>query len=435
MTAGKPQPRPPARLRTAQPLARTDSPATTAEASPPAAKAAKVPAAKVPAKPRAAAPPPPPRQDAARATATPTAGPPPVAAASALAATASTVPLGDEDGAEPRRGYSFLLFQATPAWAVSMGVHFVLLIALALWPLAQMVEQSREIVLLPDDAQEEPAVFEPMKFEVQDLDVQEISTESFASGDIGMANLGSPAEFVPSTSMVGMASMENVGDDIGLLFGEDGKGMADVGAGYGGAQFFGVKAGGRKFVFIVDSSKSMGGGKFDAARYELTQAVRRLSEDQLFYVIFFDWDANRLRLGEWNQRLGRWSPNDEPEERAVLASNENKAHVEQWMETVELELKTLVLESFEHAMEMYPDAIYVLTDGRFGDTKRVEKYLAENNYIVDEFGNKQPKVIIHTVGFYNRDGEAVLEKMAKDYGGTYRFVPDPREKPGMKKKK
>ena len=34
-------------------------------------------------------------------------------------------------------------------------------------------------------------------------------------------------------------------------------------------------------------------------------------------------------------------------------------------------------------------------------------------------------MIIHTVGFYNRDGEPVLKKMADDYGGTYRFVPQP----------
>jgi hypothetical protein len=227
--------------------------------------------------------------------------------------------------------------------------------------------------------------------------------------------------------------MDNFGEDIGLLFGENGQGMADVGAGYGGAEFFGVKAGGRKFVFIVDSSKSMGGGKFEAACYELAQAVRRLDEDQLFYVIFFDWDANRLRLGKWDPRTRTWTPNEEPEDRAVLATEENKAQVEAWMQTVELELKTLVLESFQYAMGMYPDAIYVLTDGRFGDTKKVEKYLAENNYILDEQGEKKPKVVIHTVGFYNREGEPVLKKMAKDFGGTYRFVPDPKE--GRKKKK
>jgi hypothetical protein len=84
-----------------------------------------------------------------------------------------------------------------------------------------------------------------------------------------------------------------------------------------------------------------------------------------------------------------------------------------------------VLESVKKAMEMYPDAIYILTDGKFGDTRQVERYLDENNYSQDEQGNKAPKIVIHTVGFYNRDGEPVLKKMADNFGGTYRFVPKP----------
>lgn len=306
-----------------------------------------------------------------------------------------------------------------------MIVHAALLIVLALWHLRPPVEDLRKIVMLGEESKlEELDLFEPTKIEVQELEVQEVSSQAFAAGDIGMANFGAP-QLVTAMTAVDMAAFNPTVGEIGQLFGAEGKGLADTGSGYGGAQFFGVKAGGRKFVFIVDSSLSMRKGKFDAARVELEQAVRRLTEDQLFYVMFFDWDSNRLRLGQWDRQRRNWTANAEPEERAVFATNENKAHVEEWMKTVELELKTLVYDSVVTALEMYPDAIYILTDGKFGDTAKVERYLAQNNYIHDEQGDKRAKIIIHTVGFYSRDGEPVLKKMADDYGGTYRFVAEP----------
>lgn len=322
-----------------------------------------------------------------------------------------------------------MLFNVTPGWLVSMAAHAVLLIVLALFHVTGAAKRVQEIVLLDDDiAEQEVELFEPVEIEMDDLEVQEISTQALSAQDMGIADLGSP-QLMPNAVKVDMGAVGPAMEDIGLLFGSEGKGMADTGAGYGGAEFFGVKAGGRKFVFIVDSSLSMKGGKFEAACYELEQAVRRLGEDQLFYVMFFDWDSNHLHLGTWDRSHRNWTVNPEPEERAVFATQENKEQVGLWMKTVELELKTLVLESVQDAMEMYPDAIYILTDGKFGDTRKVEKYLEENNYTTDEQGNKRAKVIIHTVGFYNRDGEPVLKKMADNYGGTYRFVPQPG-KPG-----
>lgn len=306
-----------------------------------------------------------------------------------------------------------------------MAVHALLLIVLALFHVSGGGKQLQQIVLIDNEiAEQEVELFEPVEIEVQEIEVQEISATALSAQDLGLASLGTP-QLVPTSLTVEMSTMGPTMEDIGLLFGADGKGLADTGAGYGGAEFFGVKAGGRKFVFIVDSSLSMKNGKFDAARVELEQAVRRLEQDQLFYVMFFDWDSNRLRLGEWDRAHRNWTANAEPEERAVFATQENKEHVSAWMKTIELELKTLVLDSVKSAMEMYPDAIYLLTDGRFGDTRQVERYLAENNYVEDEQGNKTPKVIIHTVGFYSRAGEPVLKKLADDFGGTYRFVPQP----------
>src|SRR5262249_44006384 len=112
--------------------------------------------------------------------------------------------------------------------------------------------------------------------------------------------------------------------EIGELFaGDGGRRMgSSIGSDAGkAAQFFGVKAKGRGFVYIVDSSNSMRGGKFDAAKQELMYSLRHLSPDQAFYIIFFDANAERMML----------PPDKEPPLLPVLATTPNINRVEQWM--------------------------------------------------------------------------------------------------------
>ena len=165
----------------------------------------------------------------------------------------------------------------------------------------------------------------------------------------------------------------------------------------------------------------MKNGKFDAACRELEYAIRRLDKNQFFYVIFFDHDAARMTF----------APNKEPEERAVPASSGNIKLAEEWMAGIKNELRTDPFEAVKYAVEMLPDAIYILSDGKFTDKGKTEKYLARHNQLDDPIDGQRPKVVIHTVGFHSRAGEETLEGLAKAYGGTYRFVPAP---PGFKGK-
>jgi hypothetical protein len=200
---------------------------------------------------------------------------------------------------------------------------------------------------------------------------------------------------------------------IGELFGGEGKGMSSGKGVAGGAEFFGVKASGVKFVFIVDSSNSMRGGKFDAARAELSYAVRKLSKNQLFYVIFFDQDAYRMFSLK------------NPEPRALPATPANIQRLDKWLPTVENELRTDPYEAVKFAMEMLPDAIYILSDGKFTDKGRTEQYLKKANAIDYPLDGMKAKVTIHTIAFWDKAGEATLKAIAEGSGGTYRFVPKP----------
>ena len=53
------------------------------------------------------------------------------------------------------------------------------------------------------------------------------------------------------------------------------------------AAFFGVRGGGKRFVFIADISGSMVGAKLDRLKSELADSVRSLEDDAEFAVIFF----------------------------------------------------------------------------------------------------------------------------------------------------
>jgi hypothetical protein len=203
--------------------------------------------------------------------------------------------------------------------------------------------------------------------------------------------------------------------DIGAMIVGDGGRTTGRGIGgeVSGASFFGVKAAGRKFVFIVDSSNSMRNGKFDAAKEELLYSIRRLTKEQSFYIIFFDANAERMVL----------PPDSEPPLLPVPATTENINRCERWVKTVENELRTDPYDAVKFAIEMVPDAIYLLTDGKFTDRGRTERYLKANNITDDPVDGKKPRVVVHTICFWQNDGEETLKAIAKEYGGTYRFVP------------
>lgn len=325
-----------------------------------------------------------------------------------------------EQASAPRPKLSAVLY-AAPSWLLSALVHMAVLFGLALITVSLPEKlQPQELIGHTADAAEEP-IIDDVVFDLEPVEMQPVALTAIAATDPGMANLGDAVVAPANLGEVGMVRVDAAMGEIGALFGEAGEGLARNDAGLGAAEFFGVKAGGRKFVFLVDSSRSMKGGKFEAALEELSYAVRKLSREQFFYVIFFDWNAERMLFPVDPRRPAVLK--QEPEPRAVRATPENIRHLEAWMGTIELELKTDPYEAMKFAVEMLPDAIYLLTDGVFRG--RTEAYLAEHNRIESEIDGPKPKVVIHTIGFWSEEGQDLLKRIAEKYGGSYRFVPPP----------
>lgn len=352
--------------------------------------------------------PPPVRRFAAKAR-VPDVQPPPVAPPPVAEPVAepSTAPAG-----------SLLPLRVTPSWLVSLAVHLLLLVFLAL---LTVTTEPKLLATIIDAAFETEA---PILEQVTELTLEPLEDVPSVAADAGAGEvLVSEVTEVGGDATTGVAVTE--GDlqvdsvsDVGGLFSGDGVGMKDAGSGaLKGAEFFGVKAAGKKFVFVVDSSNSMKNGKFDAAKIELEYAIRKLSPEQLFYVVFFDHNAEKMLL----------PPDTEPPTNVVPATYANVNAFVEWMGTVKNELKTNPYEAVKFALSLQPDAIYILSDGKFTDRGQTVRFLESENVINDPITGDRPRAVIHTIAFWQRDGEEAMQAIAKKHQGTYRFVPQPRK--------
>ncbi|WP_435009487.1 vWA domain-containing protein [Tundrisphaera lichenicola] len=158
------------------------------------------------------------------------------------------------------------------------------------------------------------------------------------------------------------------------------------------ASFFGIRAEGRVFVFVVDRSGSMiDADRLDRAKAELRRSVGSLQSPQRFKVIFYN-DRPLPMPGDFTK------PADYP----------SKAQLARWMNFVEPEGETDPRSALALALAMRPDAVFLLSDGAFppGTADSVVKF-------------NPKKVPIHCVDLAGGAGGDDLRKIAQDSGGQY----------------
>ncbi len=237
---------------------------------------------------------------------------------------------------------------------------------------------------------------EPIETSLNTIENPNPSESTIAASDTAMApiktDLANPNE---------LPALAEFGDEASDLFRELGDGMSDKPGVGNMATFFGVPAKGKKFCFVVDNSRSMRGAKFENALYELGSAIDKLKPDQSFFIIFFS-----------DQPYPLFYP--QPAKDFVRATPQAKQLLARWLPTVELHLKTKGSEAMKLALELNPDAIYLLGDGAFTDN--TAKELLAREYT---------RTKIHTIGFNMKEGSRQakdFEEIAKKFYGTYREV-------------
>ena len=161
--------------------------------------------------------------------------------------------------------------------------------------------------------------------------------------------------------------------------------------------FFGLRARGQFFVFVVDQSGSMiDDDRLTRAKIELLRSVFALQPPQRFEVIFYNEEATPMPGG----------PLPRP------ADLKTKNQLTSWLHLIGPDGGTDPRPAMAQALTLQPDAVFLLSDGEFpeGTVERVAKL-------------NPRKVPIHCVDMTGGQAGNHLQRIARDSGGQYASRP------------
>jgi hypothetical protein len=158
------------------------------------------------------------------------------------------------------------------------------------------------------------------------------------------------------------------------------------------ASFFGIRARGQLFIYVVDCSGSMiDEDRLARAKEELRRSVKALREPQRFKVIFYNDEPLPM-------------PGDLPRP-ADLTS---KGQLLAWLRLIEPDGGTDPRSAMALALALRPDAVFLLSDGEFPDGA-AEAIRARN----------PRKVPVHCVDLGSGGSGEQLKRIAAESGGKY----------------
>jgi Mg-chelatase subunit ChlD len=161
--------------------------------------------------------------------------------------------------------------------------------------------------------------------------------------------------------------------------------------------FFGVRAKGKTFIYVVDCSGSMGiGQRLSNAKTEIRRAVSAMRYPQKFYVIFYNDHAL-----------------DMPGGIPIDSDARSVTRLSQWFRTVDPDGETDPRDAMTQAIGLRPDAIFLLSDGEFPEGS-VEHILRKNH---------PRKIPIHCIDLAGGKGAPGLTQIARSSGGEYVLRP------------
>jgi len=214
-----------------------------------------------------------------------------------------------------------------------------------------------------------------------------------------------PAQLFDLTSVAtsDFAELSAAADVSTTMSGLEGRGLGAMGDVLGGgspgeAEFFGIGGYGGSFVYVVDVSGSMSeAGKFERAREELLRSIGNLAYDQRYFVIFYN---------------DGWYPMDA--DAPVPATADEVDKTRRWVGRIWPGGGTEPLPALLYALDLEPDAIYFLSDGRF-DPATITALRRQNP-------RSSGQIPIHTIAFVNRETVGIMRSIARQSGGKFRFV-------------
>jgi hypothetical protein len=285
-----------------------------------------------------------------------------------------------------------------PSWGTSVVIHLAaILIALTATTAAkqpQKVEFQADIVIrdntthrLTQDKHPETRIEGQKARTTRGAMNDKVSSFVFQQNNNAMADVANNNQETVEVIGVGGGGM-SMGGMAGFGTGRGGGGGGDV-------AFFSVGSVAKKVVFVVDHSGSMT-DSIMYVKFELKRSIRSLKPNQQFYVVFYS-SGPALKM---------------PSLKLVPATEANKQQAYEFIDSIVPIGQTDPSEALKNGFEVGPEAMYILTDGEFDP--QIAGLVARLN--------AKKEVTVNTICFVYSSGEALLQKIAQQNNGVYKFV-------------
>ncbi len=301
---------------------------------------------------------------------------------------------------------------SAPHVYVSLIAHAILVICFSLWIIAA-VQKPVAMSIVASEVESEDVLFETPMETPTPLDEPTEAPAAIPTSE----SVELPLD-VPSIATIDVGLGPAISEIATSSRASDAMASANAGTKMlDGAEFFGSKAVGNTFIYVVDCSPSMlRDGAFDAAKSEILKSLSQFKPKQRFFIAFFGKEIEPMRF-----RGG------EVERYALFATPENLEKTVEWISRVGIQKDGRPpIEALEEVLGMQPDGVFLLFDGdtkvdqwtkKIRDLNRDKGFLAEDS----------PKVPIHVVHFFRDEFEKEMRTLAMENGGTYRFIPRPQK--------
>ena len=237
--------------------------------------------------------------------------------------------------------------------------------------------------------------------ELTSMSASELS-EPDQEWDSDLDQLLEPETPAPQESSIAELSESDIGSTP-LMGGSGSKGVSGdsgLGGAGGAASFFGVSSEGERFAYIVDKSGSMTQQKMSLATSELLRSVKSLPDYAKFFVVFF---SSSMDLPSWQKE---W----------VRARKKEFNALANWVSRIDTGGSTEPLGSFRRVLGLNPkpDVVFFLTDGEVYGVTAAE---------IAKLNKRGRPSVINTIAYATQESQQLLEQIARESGGVYRFVP------------
>ena len=170
--------------------------------------------------------------------------------------------------------------------------------------------------------------------------------------------------------------------------------------------FMNIVGNGQSFVYVIDTSVSMGGGRLQLAMSQLKASLRMLKPRQTFQIVFYNSSTREIKL------------RNRPVQDMYPASDLNVLLAERAIDSEVASGGTKHLPALLRALRLEADVIYFLTDGTEGLSRGMLKEIREANH-----AGTAIHVIEFAAGAKESGDVSWLQLLASQSKGKYNYVP------------